>query len=162
MVTLLHGRLYAAEHGMDQTMEAYVARGLGEFAAARAHDEAAGRLWVVEAGGRVVGSIGVTDAGNSRAQLRWFLLDPAQRGRGLGARLMATALAYGRDRGFTGLFLWTIAGLDPAHQLYRAAGFTLTESRPVHQWGRDVLEQRFDLLLDVAATAGTRCEPAAR
>jgi GNAT superfamily N-acetyltransferase len=84
-------------------------------------------------------------ATDDAAQLRWFLVDPSQRGRGLGRRLLDTALGYARSRGFGSVFLWTIAGLTPAHHLYRQAGFTLTESRPVRQWGIDVVEQRFDL-----------------
>ncbi|MCX9191609.1 N-acetyltransferase [Carbonactinospora thermoautotrophica] len=147
-VAALHGVLYAREYGMDQTVEAYVAGGMADLVMARNRDgEAAGRLWVADDAGRVVGSIGVTRAGDSTAQLRWFLVDPAQRGQGLGRRLLRTALDYARERGFSSMFLWTNACLEVAHRLYREAGFTLTESRPVHQWGLDLIEQRFDLRL---------------
>jgi GNAT superfamily N-acetyltransferase len=145
-VAAMHGVLYGREQGMDQTAEAYIAGGLADLVTARASDgEEAGRLWVAEADGRLVGSIGITKATDGAAQLRWFLVDPSQRGRGLGRRLLDTALGYTRSRGFRAVFLWTIAGLAPAHHLYRQVGFTLTASRPVRQWGLDVVEQRFDL-----------------
>jgi GNAT superfamily N-acetyltransferase len=148
-VAAMHGVLYGREHGMDQTVEAYIAGGLADLVTARARDgDEAGRLWVAEAG-RLVGSIGITKATDDAGQLRWFLVDPSQRGVGLGRRLLDTALGYARSRGFRSVFLWTIVGLAPAHHLYQQAGFTLTESRPVRQWGLDVVEQRFDV--DLAA-----------
>ncbi|HEU4423079.1 MAG TPA: GNAT family N-acetyltransferase [Pilimelia sp.] len=150
-VAAMHGVLYGREQGMDQTVEAYIARGLADLVTARDRDgEDAGRLWVAEADGRLVGAVGITKASDEAAQLRWFLVDPAQRGRGLGRRLLDTALGYARSRGFRSVFLWTIAGLAPAHRLYLQAGFTHTEDRPGRQWGIDVVEQRFDL--DLAAT----------
>jgi len=42
-------------------------------------------------------------------------------------------VSYARSRRFHAVFLWTIAGLAPAHHLYEQAGFTLTESPPVRQ-----------------------------
>ncbi|MFL6112813.1 MAG: GNAT family N-acetyltransferase, partial [Catenulispora sp.] len=74
-------------------------------------------------------------------------LDPSQRGRGLGRRLLDTALDYCRAQDADRVFLLTIAGLDPAHHLYRKAGFELTAATPGHQWGIDLVEQRFDLEL---------------
>jgi GNAT superfamily N-acetyltransferase len=145
-VAAMHGVLYGREQGMDQTVEAYIASGLADLVTARARDgEDAGRLWVAEAAGRLVGAIGITKANDEASQLRWFLVDPSQRGRGLGRRLLDTALSYARSRGFRSVFLWTIAGLAPAHHLYLQAGFTLNENRPGRQWGIDVVEQRFDL-----------------
>lgn len=44
-VAAMHGVLYAREHGMDQTIEAYVAGALGAFGTARAREgDRAGRL----------------------------------------------------------------------------------------------------------------------
>src|SRR5215216_1692134 len=104
-VAAMHGVLYGREQRMDQTVEAYIASGLAEFVTARARDgEEAGRLWVAEAEGRLVGSIGITRATDDAAQLRWFLVDPSQRGRGLGRRLLDAALGYARSRGFRSVF----------------------------------------------------------
>src|SRR5688572_2852318 len=94
-VASMHGVLYAREHGMDQTIEAYVASALGAFATARSrHGDSAGGLWLAESDGMVAGSIGITRAGQAEAQLRWFLVDPDKRGCGIGRRLLATALDY--------------------------------------------------------------------
>jgi GNAT superfamily N-acetyltransferase len=145
-ITGMHGRLYAAERGMDQTVEAYIAAGLADFVRRRAAEGAgAGRCWVAEdAAGRVVGSIGITRADPGWLQLRWFLIEPGERGRGLGRTLMDTAMDYCRAQDARGVFLLTIAGLDPAHHLYLRAGFRLTAATPARQWGIDLVEQRFE------------------
>jgi len=144
-VTALHGRLYAAEYAMDQTMEAYCGAGLCRFVLDRAErGEEVGELWVVEEDGRILGSIAML-AEEGTGRLRWLLLHPDLRGRGAGRKLVETSLAYARERGFPGVFLTTISGLDAAHHLYRQAGFELTDSAPVSKWGIETEEQRFDL-----------------
>lgn len=148
-IVAMHGRLYAAECGMDQTVESYIAAGLAAHVDARHRDgEYAGRCWVAETtDAGIVGSIGITRADHRTLQLRWFLLDPGQRGRGLGRDLLDTAMRYCRAQDADSVFLLTIAGLDPAHHLYRKAGFEHTHSMPGRYWGIDAVEQRFQLTL---------------
>lgn len=148
-VAALHGVLYSREYGMDVTMEAHVAAGMAELVLARHRegDAAPGRLWVAELDGRVVGATGLTRAADEPGwgQLRWVLLDPAARGRGLGRALLETALREARERHYAGVYLWTVGGLDAAHHLYEQAGFRTTASHPARKWGIDTVEQRMDL-----------------
>ena len=142
MVIHLHGLLYAREFGLDTSFESYVAKPLAEFAM-----QGAGRLWVAEQDSRVVGSVAMVDAGEGEGQLRWFLLVPEVRGSGLGHRLLETALAYGRERGFDRIFLWTFADLAAARGLYERAGFRVTETKTGLVWGAERTELRMDLEL---------------
>jgi GNAT superfamily N-acetyltransferase len=146
-VIALHGRLYAGEYAMDQSMEAYCGEGICRFALDRGERGAeVGELWVAEAeDGRVLGSVAMLAAQEGRGRLRWLLLHPELRGKGAGRELVETALGYARERGFPGVYLTTIAGLDAAHHIYRRAGFELTGSEPVRRWGIDAEDQRFDL-----------------
>jgi len=148
-VAALHGLLYSREYGMDTTMEAHVAADLAELVLARDREAGAGpgRLWVAELDGGIVGATGLTrsDDEPGRGQLRWVLLDPAARGRGLGRDLLARALGEARERGYDGVYLWTVAGLDAAHHLYEQAGFRTTVERETRKWGIDTVEQRMDL-----------------
>ena len=142
MVVHLHGVLYAREYGLDTTFEPYVAKPLAEFAM-----QGAGRLWIAEKDGQVVGSVAMVDAEEGAGQLRWFLLVPEVRGSGLGRRLLETALAYGRKRGFGRIFLWTFADLADALRLYERAGFKVTETKTGLAWGAERTELRMDLEL---------------
>ena len=140
-----HGLIYAHEYGWDYTFEAYVARTLSEFA--QRHDPARERLWLAEIGGRTVGSIGIVTGEADAAQLRWYLVEPDCRGMGVGRRLIDEALAFCRATGRRRVYLWTVAGLDVAVHLYRAAGFALTESVPGDRFGTQLVEERYDLEL---------------
>ena len=145
-VTALHGVLYAAEYGFDQIFEAYVAETLAELA--RAARPGQDRLWLAELDGRLVGSIGIVGRAEGAAQLRWFLLHPDARGRGLGRRLMEEALAFCREAGYRSVYLWTVHPLTAAARLYTAAGFRKTEEKPpAPLWGTTLAEQRYDLSL---------------
>ncbi|MDI3340257.1 MAG: GNAT family N-acetyltransferase [Sphaerobacter sp.] len=145
-VTELHGVLYAAEYGFDHTFESYVAESLGEFG--RLARPGRDRLWLAERDGRLVGSIGIVGREGGAAQLRWFLVHPDARGRGLGRRLLGESLAFCRAAGYRSVYLWTVNLLTDAARLYTAAGFRLTEETPARPtWGVMLAEQRYDLTL---------------
>jgi N-acetylglutamate synthase-like GNAT family acetyltransferase len=143
-LVLLHGTLYAAEHGWDHTFEAYVAGPLAEFAKSHSGRE---RIWIVERDGEVAGSIAIVEAADNKAQLRWLLLHPDLRGRGIGRTLMEEALSFCRDSRYSLVFLWTVSALTDAAKLYQAAGFRLIEEETHELWGTTVTEQRYDLIL---------------
>ena len=45
---------------------------------------------------------------------------------------------------FRSVQLWTFQGLDAARRLYESYGFQLEEEWPGAQWGKEVVEQRFE------------------
>jgi GNAT superfamily N-acetyltransferase len=144
-VASLHGTLYAAEYGLSAIFEGYVAETLGEFG--KLNRPGRDRLWLAEIDGRLVGSVGIIGREDGAAQLRWLLVAPDARGRGLGQRLLDEALAFCRDGGCTSVYLWTISILTDAARLYLAAGFRKTEETGPSWWGREVTEERYDLAL---------------
>ncbi len=141
----LHGVLYAEEYGLDNTFEAYVAGPLSEFVLAK--DRAGQRIWVVEAEGKVAGCIAIVHSNEGVAQLRWFLLTPETRGKGLGKRLMEETIKYSREAGYRRIILWTFSELETAIVLYRRWGFQKTEEKTHRIWGRDLIEEKYELEL---------------
>jgi GNAT superfamily N-acetyltransferase len=150
-VLAMHGEIYAREHAFDERFEAHVARGLAGFANAlgEARDDPrapeAGRLWLAERDGDVVGTVALTDEGDGVAQLRWFLVAPQARGCGLGRALLQTLLDHARERGFTHIKLWTVHMLETAARLYLELGFRCTERHTTRAFGVDLDELRYDL-----------------
>lgn len=144
MVVHLHGVLYAQEHGLDTSFEPYVAKPLADLVLAGSD---AGRLWLAECDGRIVGSIAALLQDEASAQLRWFLLTPEARGAGLGRRMLESALDYCRERRVASVFLWTFADLGAAIRLYERAGFRESESVAHEVWGGKRTELRMDLRL---------------
>ncbi len=144
MIVRLHGTVYARERGFDPTFEAYVAEPLAAFVKAHTDREC---LWIAERGGRIVGCVAIVAAAPDTAQLRWYLVTPDARGAGLGTRLLAEAVAFGRASGYGRVILWTESALTAAARLYRAAGFVKVEERPGRVWGVDLVEEMYELRL---------------
>jgi N-acetylglutamate synthase-like GNAT family acetyltransferase len=140
----LHGLLYSQEHGFDHTFEAYVAKPLAEFMLSQTPRE---RIWLVDSDGVLMGSVAIVKHTETEAQLRWFLLHPALRGRGLGNRLVEEAVAFCRESRYERVFLWTVSSLRAAAQVYQKADFRLTDEQTHEIWGCKLTEQRYDLVL---------------
>lgn len=141
-IVMLHGELYAAEHGLDHTFEPYVAGPLAEFVHRADPRE---RIWIVDRRGRASGSVAIVAAAPEAAQLRWLLLHPDLRGRGLGRRLTAGAVDFARRRGYGTVLLWTLGHLAAAVGIYRRLGFVLAERHERRLWGRDLVEEKYTL-----------------
>lgn len=141
-ITYLHGILHAREFGWDHRFETYVALPLAEVAQAGRPEE---RIWIVEAAEQVCGSIALVKRSADIAQLRWFLLEPALRGRGIGRQLLELLLEFARAQHYRSIELWTVTGLDAAAGLYRRYGFELVEEKTGEPWGSTVTEQKFRL-----------------
>jgi ribosomal protein S18 acetylase RimI-like enzyme len=86
-------------------------------------------------------------AGPRTAQLRWFLVDPAVRGAGLGKKLLGEAVGFCAECDYDSVILWTVSALTAAAHLYRSAGFTKVEEKPGTCWGVDVVEEKYELVL---------------
>lgn len=140
-----HYELYKTEFGFDLTFKDYVGNAVDQFA--KSHDKNKENIWVVEMGERVVGSIAIVKVDDKTAQLRWFLIDPDLRGKGLGNKLMATAVDFCRLKGYTCIFLWTVSILQAARHLYQQYGFSLTATEEHDVWGKHLIEERWDLRL---------------
>jgi GNAT superfamily N-acetyltransferase len=144
-VIALHARMYAAEYDLDATFEGYVASGMGEWLIGPRPGP--GRLWVAEDDWRVVAAVGLTGVSPQIGRLRWFLVDAAARGRGLGRELLDRALAFARASGYERLVLETFSELEGAAHLYRSVGFVLVETWVTMLWGRELARERYELAL---------------
>lgn len=138
--------VYHEEHGYSPVFETYVAAGLHPFLAG--FDAARDRMWVAEADGRPVGCIAIQhDPERSGwAKLRWYLVEAPARGRGVGWRLLETALGFARGAGYEGVLLWTVDDLHAARRQYERAGFRLVEETDC-PWKPSRRQQRWELRL---------------
>ena len=140
----LHGSYYARHWGFGLFFEAQVANELGELLAR--YDPERDGFWIATESEEVQGGIAIDGAGApERARLRFFIVADGRRGGGLGERLIGTALDFCRNAGYRKVFLTTFEGLDTARRLYERHGFVLADQRPHRAWGKEVLEQRFEL-----------------
>ena len=138
----LHGDLYSREYGYGLEFETYVAEGLVEFV--RQYDPSNQRVWVCEEHHKMIGFMLLMNRGES-AQLRYFLIRPEYRGIGLGSKLMNLYLTALKEFGYASSYLWTTSDQKEAAALYRKFGFVKTDQKPSMEFGRPVLQERYDL-----------------
>jgi DNA-binding MarR family transcriptional regulator/N-acetylglutamate synthase-like GNAT family acetyltransferase len=139
----MHGSAYVEPYGFGRFFEAKVAREAAEFS--ERIERSMNELWVARLDGGIVGTVAIDgekfEGGSAR--LRWFLVDAAARGLGIGRKLLAEAVGFCDRQGFAAIDLWTLRGLDAARRLYEDFGFALVEEFEGDQWGTRVTEQRF-------------------
>ena len=96
-------------------------------------------LWIALAGGEVAGSVALRDLGDRAYKLKRMYLLPAHRGRGLGRRLLATALDWARANDARVVRLDTAEGMAAARRLYESAGFVQLPDGEVPRQGQQRL-----------------------
>jgi len=143
----LHGTYYHRHWGFDLFFESKVAIELSEFL--RRFVETRDGFWVARIEEKIVGSIAVDGIyhNSQGAHLRWFIIAPECQGHGIGSKLLNEAIGFCRKKRYSRIYLWTFTGLDPARHLYEKFGFRLSEEREGEQWGKAVIEQKFELVL---------------
>ncbi|UCC19193.1 MAG: bifunctional helix-turn-helix transcriptional regulator/GNAT family N-acetyltransferase [Promethearchaeota archaeon] len=144
-ITYRHGVIYANEYQLDETFEAYVAKYMAEFI--ENYDPNKDHLWVVEIGTEIVGSIAIVKNDDKTAQLRWLLVEPHMRNKGIGTKLMDEAINFCKNRGYQKVILGTFSDLLIARKMYEKNGFQLIGSESHHIWGQNLTEEQWELIL---------------
>jgi GNAT superfamily N-acetyltransferase len=144
----LHATYYHEHWSFDLSFETQVGKELSEFMIR--YREGRDFFLAARLDCRLLGSIAVDSARSAEegARLRWFIVQPDYQGRGIGRRLLEEAVSFCSRSGVHCVFLWTFRGLDAARFLYERAGFRIAEENTVQQWGGQIREQKFELLLE--------------
>lgn len=153
-VVARHGALYAQEYGWDMRFEALVARIAADFV--DRFDAQREACWIAERDGVNVGCVFLVQARDDAtqaiqpgtAQLRLLLVEPGARGLGLGERLVDECSHFARAQGYERIVLWTNAVLGAARHIYRKAGYVMTASEPHHSFGKELVGETWELVLN--------------
>lgn len=149
-----HGALYAREYRWDMTFEALVAHIAARFI--EHFDPAREACWIAERDPVNVGCVFLVQARDETtdlplegiAQLRMLLVEPAARGLGIGARLVAECERFARQAGYRRIVLWTNSVLLAARGIYAKAGYRFVKSEPHRSFGHDLVGETWELSLD--------------
>ena len=140
-----HGAIYAEEFGWDGTFEHLVAKIAGEVM--ERFDPAWDGAWIAELDGVPVGSVFLVRQSAEVAKLRLLIVDPAARGLGVGARLVAECTRFARAKGYRRITLWTHEVLAAARRLYAAEGYRLVASEKMEAFGQVLTSETWELAL---------------
>lgn len=143
-ITRRHGELYATQQGWDRSFETLVGQICADFE--RDFDSALEHCWIAEMNGQPVGSIAVARSGEEGvAKLRLLLVEEAARGHGLGARLVDECHRFARAAGYRKMRLWTTDQQKEARHIYRNKGYVLVAEEPVRAFGKDMVNETWEL-----------------
>jgi GNAT superfamily N-acetyltransferase len=147
-ITEIHAVYYHEHWGFDASFETQVGRELSIFVSE--FDEDRDGLWVATVEGKFTGAVAIDghNASTEGARLRWFIVEPEFQNAGLGKKLISSAVEFCKKMQYPKIFLWTFEGLNAARRLYEGQNFRLSETHEVRQWGQQITEQKFELLLE--------------
>ena len=144
-VVELHRAIYEKEFQYGASFVKYVDDSFRSFFPR--YDAEKDRAWICEDKGELIGFLLLVHHNEESVQLRYFILNPAYRGRGVGNMLLDGFISFMKEKNYKHAFLFTTAELIAAGHLYLKYGFRRTEQFYSERFGKPVLEQRFDLRL---------------
>lgn len=135
-----HWRIYKQEYGYDYSFKNFITQSLTQFTEGVNSEKE--HIWLVDIKGIRQGSIGIVDAGNDLAQLRWFLIEPQIRGMGYGNALMDIAIRHCLKY-YKQIILWTNSNLIAARKIYERHGFELKEIKKSYLSNQEIMEEKW-------------------
>jgi ribosomal protein S18 acetylase RimI-like enzyme len=133
----LHQRIYPEGYGVAQSFVDDVATALDGVISRGWPDRPGDGVWIVEHDGELAGCLALSDEGGGIGRVRFFLLAPELRGRGLGRQLVDELMELTRMAGYRRLELATFDELTVAAGLYRSHGFRVVREERGPRWGRE-------------------------
>ncbi len=143
-IAQMHGEYYAGALGTGAELEGLMARELAQFR--DGYDPARDLLLTAHVEGVLAGCVAL-DGGQTEhpgVRLRWFLLDAAYQGRGIGSALLRRVLDARQAHGSGQVWLWTVEGLPQALHLYEKAGFRVVERFPDERYTVPLVNLRME------------------
>ncbi len=140
-----HAELYATEFNWGGEFEAMVAEIAASFI--NNYDPKKEQCWIAEMDGERVGSVFLVKVKEEIAKLRMLIVEPKARGLGIGARLVEECIRFARKSGYKKMTLWTNSNLHTARRIYQKAGFQLVQKNASQQFGKEWIEETWEMEL---------------
>ncbi len=143
-----HGVRYAAEQSYDFSFEKEIAESIVVFI--EQYKRGVSRIWVAESAAGIIGTIALHAQGTDEAEIRWIMVLPEYQGQGIGSRLLAEAIDFGRRRQVKLIHCCNVAVNSPGIPLYERFGFTFVSEAPVLKWGKLWVSRQYHLRLEIS------------
>jgi len=144
-IVAAHKEIPSDEYGFNQDF----ARMAEDFVAnfVRNYDASRERCWIADVAGEPVGCVFLVRNSDEVAQVRLLLVVPKARGLGIGRGLVDECVRFATGVGYEKIVLQTDNIAMAARHLYEKAGFRLVRSEPHQFYGRETLNEQWELPL---------------
>lgn len=135
--------IFGGEFNFLDSSHPYAEKAQREFAATwqRSKDF----MLVAKADDRFVGTITFMGGENGVGRLRFLMVEPDMRGKGLGKAIVTTALEWAKDMGYSHIWLSTHSVLDTARAMYAKLGFVKTSEEPADEVCIGAMEEVWEI-----------------
>jgi DNA-binding MarR family transcriptional regulator/N-acetylglutamate synthase-like GNAT family acetyltransferase len=144
-VTYRHGVLFRQEFGFSEDFEVHIGTELAAMASRG--DTTRERLWIADLEGQRLGSAAIVREKDEMARLVALLVEPPERHKGIGRRLVTECIRYAGQRGYRCLRLEAQSVLREACRLFGSLGFRIVGSRKARRWGKAMDFQTWEIIL---------------
>lgn len=141
----LHGTYYSNHWGVGAEVETLAAVELSEFC--QQYNPQRDLLLTAWIDDKLIGSIAIHSSNHAgyTARLRWFILDTAYQGQGVGRALLERSLKFCQEKSFRSVYLWTVEELPQSRHLYESVGFRVVERQTDARYGTSLVNLRMEL-----------------
>ncbi|MBH5317673.1 GNAT family N-acetyltransferase [Paenibacillus sp. GSMTC-2017] len=140
-----HCRIYNKEYNFDESFNSFIFDSVSSFL--ETYEPTKENVWLIDVDGETKGSIGIVKVSDETAQLRWFLIETDQRGKGYGKLLIQKSIDFCKANGYKTIILWTNHLFVSARKMYALFGFNIVETKTQFLSNQNVVEERWELQL---------------
>ncbi len=136
-----HIEIFDGEYNFSEHFNKYALGAIDDFA--KSYNPEKDFMLIAKVDGKFGGTITLITEGEKEGtgRLRFFFVEPFTRGKGVGKLLFTTAMDMAKEMGCNHLYFSTMNVLEPARNMYRKLGFTITEETPDELTAPGVVEE---------------------
>lgn len=135
--------IFGGEFGFLDSSHPYAERAIRDFAANWNKEK--DFMLVAKDNDRFVGTITFMGEENGVGRLRFLIVEPDMRGKGTGKAIMATALEWAKEMGYSHIWLSTHSVLDTARKMYAGMGFVKTGEESAEEVCPGAMEEVWEI-----------------
>ncbi|MBQ8603336.1 MAG: GNAT family N-acetyltransferase [Oscillospiraceae bacterium] len=135
--------IFGGEFGFLDSSHPYAEKAIREFV--KTWQAEKDFMLVAKAGDRFVGTITFMGEENGVGRLRFLIVEPDMRGKGLGKAIVTTALEWAKDMGYSHIYLSTHSILNTARRMYSKLGFVKTGEESAEEVCPGAMEEVWEI-----------------
>lgn len=135
--------IFGGEFGFLDSSHRYAEKTIREFA--KTWNKEKDFLLIAKKDGRFIGTITFMGEENNVGRLRFLILEPDMRGKGIGKAIVTTALEWAKSLGYSHIYLSTHSVLKTARGMYAKLGFVKTSEESAEEVCPGAMEEVWEI-----------------
>lgn len=135
--------IFGGEFGFLDSSHPYAEKAIREFAVN--WDKQKDFMLIAKENSKFAGTITFMGEENGVGHLRFLILEPHLRGKGIGKAIVTTALEWAKEMGYNHIWLSTHSVLETARHMYTKLGFVKVSEEPADEVVPNAMEEVWEI-----------------